>query len=144
MIYEFENGTFSKTVQHLCIYVITANQFNEQFSYEERGNQLQSSAVYDEIGNQLWSGATYEETDNCCDNNLSFPFFPLVKCLIKRIEDFRLHQTRIEIGISEKTFEKATVIFSFHSEYSNYKDNYSEETWKYVRIMEIFQLQRFE
>ena len=57
------------------------------------------------------------------------------------------NQTNIPTNrqMRKSNFERSKVLMlGLHSEYSNYRDNFAEGTLKFVRIIEVFELQRFE
>ena len=49
-----------------------------------------------------------------------------------------------ENRISKKQKRSKILMLGLHSEYSNYRDSFAVGTLKFVRIIEVFELQRFE
>ena len=49
----------------------------------------------------------------------------------------------VSVGFSSKKHSKVLTV-KLHSENSNYREDFAEETWKFVQIIEVFELQRFE
>ena len=55
-----------------------------------------------------------------------------------------IEQTDAKIEFRKKQKRSKVLMLGLHSEYSNYRDNFAEGTLKFVRIIEVLELQRFE